>query len=456
VRGSSTPDPAERPSAPAGSDSSERPIRNPLDPRNPLAGVYLAILLFELAEGALRFLVPIHLDAQGLGPAQVGLLVASFSFASLLSRGVVGGIYSASRAKWIIVFAGLGSTCAYLLIPFQTSLVVFTVLMALDGFGWGLATTSLLALMMVSTPRTMSPAVAMGWFVGFQSIALALATTTGGLLAQAFGVQAAMLILATIPVVGASLIALRLPPPVRELDDDAPDVETQSSGADVDVSTRPGRAERVRGTLVRGFRSVGGLPAAVWAAALVSVYVNVMNGLLQSFYPLLALGLGFSVAQVGTLSSLRSISSAASRFGAGWLFSRISPRRLHWPLLILSAGTVASLPSLVSYVATLPAVALNGVARGLLRVTTAADAMEAMQGRQAGLAAAAMTAGLDIGKLIGPLIGGFVAGAFGLAAMFQIVPLGFLAAYLVLHTLGRRRGRAAATTDAPHEGGTST
>lgn len=43
----------------------ERPPRNPLDPRNPLAGVYLATMLFELAEGALRFLVPINLGTHG-------------------------------------------------------------------------------------------------------------------------------------------------------------------------------------------------------------------------------------------------------------------------------------------------------------------------------------------------------------------------------------------------------
>ncbi len=57
-------------SAGAAAPVAERPPRNPLDPRNPLAGVYLATGLFELAEGALRFLVPINLDARGLTPAR--------------------------------------------------------------------------------------------------------------------------------------------------------------------------------------------------------------------------------------------------------------------------------------------------------------------------------------------------------------------------------------------------
>jgi predicted MFS family arabinose efflux permease len=445
-------DPAERPSAPAGSVSSERAIRNPLDPRNPLAGVYLAIALFEFAEGALRFLVPVNLDSKGLGPEQIGLVVAAFSLSSLFARGAAGGLYSPSRAKRLIVISGLASTIAYLLTPFQDSVLVFTLLMAVDGAGWGLATTSLLAVMMVSTPRSMSPAVAMGWFVGFQSIALALATTVGGVLADAVGITNAMLILATVPVIGATIIALRLPEPVRALDEAPADVEADEGGAEVITSARPGRSRRVRQVLIGAALSVGGLPAAVWAAALVSVYVNVMNGLLQSFYPLLGLSLGYSVAQIGTLSSMRSISSAVSRFGAGWIFGKVSPRKLHFPLLFVSAGTVASLPALTAYLVTIPAVGLNGMARGLLRVTTAADAMEAMKGRQAGLAAAAMTMGLDVGKLLGPLIGGFVAGAFGLATMFQIVPIGFLVLYLIMYAAGRRRGRSqATTTDATEE-----
>ena len=188
-------------------------IRNPLDPRNPLAGVYLATVLFELAEAGLRFLVPLNLNDRGLGPEAIGIVIAVFSFASLLSRGVAAALFRPERARWLILTAGLASTFAYLLTPFVTSLPAFAVLMAFDGFGWGVATTCLLAVMMVSTPLSMSPAVAMGWLVGFQGVAMALATTIGGLLADRFGIQDGMLILATVPVLAAALIGFRLPKP---------------------------------------------------------------------------------------------------------------------------------------------------------------------------------------------------------------------------------------------------
>lgn len=428
--------------------STGRAISNPLDPRNPLAGIYLATMLFELAEGALRFLVPLNLNARGLGPASIGFVIFAFSATSLVGRGMTAGLFRPDRARRLIIGAGLASTIAYLITPFVTDVAAFTVLMAIDGFGWGIATTCLLAMVMLCTPQSISPGVAMGWYIGFQGIAFAIATTVGGVLAQVVGIQVAMLILATVPVLAASLISWRLPPVVRDTTPPVQDVSTgaaaAAAGAETDSDTTGGRSIPGQRRLVEGvrvvLRHVGGLPIAVWAAALVAVYLNVMNGLLQTFFPLLGLALGLSIAQIGTLSSVRSGISAVARFGAGWLFARIPPHRLHLPLLTLSAATLALLPSMGSYVMHLPLFALNGISRGLLRVTTSASAMEETPGHLAGTAAAVMTSGLDVGKMVGPLIGGIVATALGLDTMFRLVPFGFLAVYLVLFFGARRRG----------------
>ena len=168
-------------------------------------------------------------------------------------------------------------------------MLVYAALMAADGFGWGVATTVLLAVVMTVTPSTMSSAVAMGWYVGFQGIALALATTVAGLLAQSFGTQTAMILLATIPVVAAILISLRLPH--RDVELPAERTVTVDDGQDEDLSA-PGRFRWIRGGASAAKRIIRGLPAAVWAAAIVAVYLNVMNGLLQSFFPLLGIAAG--------------------------------------------------------------------------------------------------------------------------------------------------------------------
>jgi predicted MFS family arabinose efflux permease len=394
-------------------------------------------MLFELAEGALRFLVPINLHGHGLGPSQIGLVLFAFSLASLLSRGIAGGLFRPDRARALVVVAGLASTLAYLPVPWVEDAAIFTLLMGIDGFGWGIATTALLALVMLRTPPGVSPAVAMGWYIGFQGLAMALATTVGGVLAQTIGVTGAMLGLAVVPVLAAALIAIRLPSvdPAAGADP-AAEAETAAMAVDEDGG----------GIRPEVLRRLGTVPWAVWVAAIVAVYLNVMNGLLQAFFPLLGLAIGLSVAEIGTLSSVRSGVSAVSRFGSGWLTARVGAGRLHVPLLVLSAGTLALLPSGGGYLALLPLLALNGVSRGLLRVTTSATAMVATPPRQAGVAAALMTGGLDVGKMIGPLVGGLTASAVGLDAMFRIVPLAFLSLYLVLSMLARRVVRAVAGT----------
>jgi len=413
---------------------------NPLDPRNPLAGIYLTTLLFQMAEGSLRFLVPLNLHDRGQPAGVVGLVMFVFSFTSLLSRGVSAALFRPDRARWLILVAGLSSTAAYAITPLMTDPVPIGVLMAFDGFGWGVATTCLLAVVMISTPPSMSAAISMGWFVGFQSLSFAIATTVGGVLADLVGIQVAMLSLAGIPLFASLLIVTRLPSHPAE------PREPDAGPAGGEPRLQPRR-------LLAGLAGFAAMPAAVWVAALIAIYVNVMNGLLASFFPLLGLSLGLSIAQIGTLSSIRSGASALSRFSAGWLLGRVSARRLMTPLLALSAGTVALLPSIPAYLVLLPVFAANGLSRGMLRVTTAAAAMVAIRRDQAGSAAAAMTAGLDVGRMIGPLIGGGVATIVGLDLTFRVVPLVFLGIYLVLYPLAARRvPEAGSTTAASSEG----
>jgi hypothetical protein len=80
------------------------------------------------------------------------------------------------------------------------------------------------------------------------------------------------------------------------------------------------------------------------------------------------------------------------------------------------------------------------VSRGLLRVTGSADAFEGVgdDERRHGVTAALLYGGLDLGKIAGPVIGGVVAGAFGIATMFRVVPLALLLLYLALAVPARR------------------
>jgi hypothetical protein len=100
-----------------------------------------------------------------------------------------------------------------------------------------------------------------------------------------------------------------------------------------------------------------------------------------------------------------------------------------------------------SFLLQIPLFLVAGLSRGLLRVTGSADAFEGggEDERSHGVTSALLYGGLDLGKIAGPLIGGVVAGAFGIATMFRVVPIGFLALYLALAIPARRALPPAAT-----------
>lgn len=399
-----------------------------MDPRNPLARVYLLIMLFDMAEGALRFLVPVLLESRGYGMAQVGGSVSAFAVATLLVRLPAGLLYQPQRARVLILGAGAASTMAFMAAPFTPTLWLFIGCMVLDGVGWGIATTALFGLMMSSRPPEIPARSAMGWYVGFTGVGHALAHSVGGVTGDLLGIGNAMLVLAQLPLLASALICWRMPPPARR-----PGNSQQSS------QTTDAWAGRVSGSTVA---RLAHLPLAVWITCLTGLYLNVMNSLMNTFFPVLGLALGFSLAQIGSLASIRSGVSAAIRFVAVPILKHVSPHRLYLPMLVINAATTAALPITVVYLAQTVVWVTNGASRGLLRVSTGTEALENLNTGQEGLAAAVMSGGLDAGKIIGPLVGGVVAQFMGLQVMFYVVPLAFMAAFVTLLPLHRRAAPA--------------
>src|SRR5439155_541478 len=86
-------------------------------------------------------------------------------------------------------------------------------------------------------------------------------------------------------------------------------------------------------------------------------------------------------------------------------------------LLPLAAAT-AALPLSASVAVLLPIFVVLGLARGVLRATSAATIAELRnEGRDVGLASGIYNSGLDIGTIVGPALGGVIASAFGIGAI---------------------------------------
>jgi DHA1 family multidrug resistance protein-like MFS transporter len=387
-------------------------------PAGKLARIYLLILLFTLGEGGLRFLVPVHLDGHGASLVAIGTVTSAFGIATLVARLPAGLLYRPAHARSLILVSGSASAVAFLLVAFATRVDVVLVLMVVDGFGWGVATTLLLTIVLGTRAGGTSSSSTMGWYVGVQGVGHALAGVTGGLLGDAVGLRGAFLVLAGVLLFATLGIGWSLP---RVLD-----------GAT--VGAQPSTASP-------WLRIARGLPLPVWIAALAGLYLNVMNSIMNTFFPILALTLGFTLSQAGLLVGMRSGVSAIARFASIPLFQRVPSRRLRLPLLTLSALTTGLVGTTGVFSLQAPLWMLNGASRGLIRVGTGADAMDSLSDGQEGLAAAFMSTGLDLGKVVGPLLAGVVADGLGMASAFYIVPTLFFALYVCLEAAERRRGR---------------
>jgi hypothetical protein len=200
----------------------------------------------------------------------------------------------------------------------------------------------------------------------------------------------------------------------------------------------------------RSWRLLGQMPLAVWAGVLVMFFINGLNALQNTFYPVLAVAAGLSLTQIGAASSLRSWASSSSRFGSGPLFQRFDPAGLTLPLVVLGTLATVAIPSVIdSFALQIPLFLFTGLSRGLLRVTGSADAFDAVGDRGHGLTSALLYGGLDLGKIVLPVVGGVVAHAWSIATMLRVVPVGLLLLYLALALPARPPKAARSSGRAP-------
>jgi predicted MFS family arabinose efflux permease len=400
--------------------------RNPLGRNNPLAPVYIAVFLYSVGEAGLHVLVSPYLSQEmHLSASLIGVVVAVFGTASLLTRIPVGAVYRARRARMMLVVGGALSAAAFALVPAVSSPFLFAILMAVDGIGWSVATTTQLAVLVAGRSSSLSTASAMGWYAGFTGLGHTAAGATAALVADTLGYAAGFLMLAAVPVLATVAMVRAMP--------------------SIDASASPPETERRRGRSPFAWR-VAGVPAAVWAGVLLMFDINFVNGLVTTFQPVLALGAGLTLTQVGVLASLRSFASSFVRLGSGVVLAKRSGAILTTPLVVLGALAVVLVPSAkASFLMSAPLFLAIGMSRGLLRVTGSAHAFDGApdDDRHHGMTASLLHSGLDLGKLAGPLIGGAVAGLTSLPTMFRTLPLVLLGCYALLELAARRSHRVA-------------
>ena len=313
---------------------------------------------------------------------------------------------------WLVVFTA--STSGFAFVPGTLPLVV--ALTIVHGYAFGaLGTINLAATIDLTGGR--QAGATMGWYTAAISTGYAIGAFAGGALADAISVQASMGILGALPALSA-LLALRLPPI------DAPPHEIP-------------RAPGFRGLLA----AHAGVDPRVWIAFVIVLYINVISDAIDSFFALFALAIALPLAASGFLKGLKSAAASFIRFISGGVFRFVDHRTVNFWAVVLMAISTFLIPVFPTFVALFVLFAVNGVCRGLLRVTSAATVAEVRaEGHDVGVASGVYNAGLDIGAIIGPAIGGYVGDRIGLGPMFQLIAVASLALYLGV-SLATARGR---------------
>lgn len=376
--------------------------------------VFAAAAVLTFGEGTFLILISPYLESRGIDLGLIGVLVAVYGIASLVTRFGAGAAYTARRGPLLVAGAALLSAVAFLFIPTTGEPVLIAGLVGLNGAAFAFGTAALMAAVMERRSQDVPAGTLMGIYTGSLAVGYALAGFVGGPVADVAGIAGAFRLGATVAVIAGAVLFASL----RHT------AVTRSSPR----KSRVGLGERLR--------AFGGVPRWVWLGFIATLYINLVSGVLLTFFPLHALDIGLSLSAIGIVIGIHGVAAATSRFVAAPVFARVSYRAAMLPAVALSAVGIALLGSTSTIVVIALAWAAIGLARGVLRVSSAAlvldESADSEHGR--GAASSVYLSGLDVGKVVGPVLGAVGAVTIGIAATFLVaavlLPLVYIGAAL--------------------------
>jgi predicted MFS family arabinose efflux permease len=385
--------------------------------------VWASSFAYAVAEtAAYLVLPPVLVEKFSYDPAVVGVWVAVVGAASLAVRFPVGEAYGRGRGLVSgVVGAGVTVVAVVLLILPAGSV---RLLLALVGLGFGFSVASTLQLATLSSiGQGRGLGSSLGWYTAAVGVGHMVGGISAGSIADAAGIAAVFWFILVLASAGTALLVA---------------AERLASRFSLPPSQLP--AEPSAGSRTRAGQRWG--KRLVMAFTLLLV-INVFQGSVSAFHPLMALDAGLTLSQIGVLLTVMSLASTSVRVGAGLLLRRSDGGWLNWPLILLGACGVALMPVLrTSMLAQVPLFAAMGASRGLLRITASSVAMSGQQAPHSrGNASATINTGLDLGRLAGPLLGSGLVSTLGLHAMFPaLAAAGVVAFWVASRVGGRGRG----------------
>jgi len=369
----------------------------------------VATSLSTVGDGSIQILVAPLLETRGLSRSLIGVVVGAYSVSALLFRIAGGNLLQGPRALVLVPLGSIMSAVSFVLLPIPQDPLLLGAIMALNGVGFALVSTGGLVAIMAAREGDDSGSL-MGWYTGFISVGYSLAGFTGGAVADRIGVESGIQWLSLIPLATALVMGVSLSRLPRT----------------TFVSARP--SSRASGGRNRYSR----LSPLVWLAFFVTVHINLLAGVLSTFFPLYGLAIGLSLTRIGALTGLHSGAASFIRFLTPLLFRAVRPRKTQ-PWMVVTGGlAVAMLAAVVDYRLLVVSWVTIGLTRGVLRVSSSALMMDSSPGDDRGTASGVYLAGLDVGRIIGPLVGGLSVQLIGFRGTFLMTGLAIPVVFLVM------------------------
>jgi predicted MFS family arabinose efflux permease len=146
----------------------------------------LAVLAFFTQFASVLGFVPVYAAQIGASNAELGILVMLSSGVSMLGAYVAAPLAKRLGNVFTVVLGALLMGLALVMVPFARSIPVLDGLQMLNGLGWGMTGTQLMALSLHDTAPEQR-ATAMGVFQATYAVGMLLGPLVSGLLADHFG-----------------------------------------------------------------------------------------------------------------------------------------------------------------------------------------------------------------------------------------------------------------------------
>ncbi|HTY61255.1 MAG TPA: MFS transporter [Acidobacteriota bacterium] len=345
---------------------------------------------FVFLSASIFYLFPLYLNQFHPSKSMVGLIMGIHSMTAIMVRPLFGRLLD-KRGGRKVAMGGLlimiASLPGFYLIGSAGALAI--ALRALNGIGWGVSTTALLAIC-----SELSPADRMAQSLGIIGVAGIIASAAGPMLAEevlhrsnfhvVFSVSLAALIIAAIFV-----FAVKAAPPGRPSD-------------------------RIKQS---GHMSAYPMLILLIIAAMPIVH-GAVRGAVLNFIALFGAGLGFS--RVGPFFLAFSIAAVITRLGIGDVSDRYGRKRVIIPSAFLISLNLLWIAGIHNYWAFILSGFVAGLGQGLIFPALSTYVIDFLGHENKGLALGLYLSLFDVGMGIGSPIFGWISDAAGYRTMYIV------------------------------------